>query len=82
MGFLRKTKSRARLAYRLRRGVQSQIGTITRHKSSDTTKGATMIVDDNFVGIIMFLIIGALYSAYKVGEYAGETKQQQQKREQ
>jgi len=38
-----------------------------------------MIVDDNFVGIIMFLIIGALYSAYKVGEYAGETKQQQQR---
>jgi hypothetical protein len=39
-----------------------------------------MIVDDNFVGIIMFLIIGALYSAYKLGEYAGETKQQQQKK--
>jgi len=38
-----------------------------------------MIVDDNFVGIIMFLIIGALYFAYKVGEYAGETKQQQKK---
>ena len=32
----------ARLAYRLRRGVQTQIGTITRHKSSDTTKGKTM----------------------------------------
>jgi len=28
----------------------------------------------------MFLIIGALYFAYKVGEYAGETKQQQQKK--
>jgi hypothetical protein len=39
-----------------------------------------MIVDDNFVAIIMFLIIGALYSAYKVGEYAGETKQQQHKK--
>ena len=74
MGFLRKTKSNARLAYRLGRGVQSQIGTITRHKSSDTTKGARMIVDDNFVGIIMFLIIGALYVAYKVGEYVGEMK--------
>ena len=39
-------------------------------------KGARMIVDDNFVGIIMFLIIGALYVAYKVGEYVGETTQQ------
>ena len=33
----------ARLAYRLGRGVQSQIGTITRHQFSDTTKGASMI---------------------------------------
>ena len=27
----------------------------------------------------MFLIIGALYVAYKVGEYVGETTQQQKK---
>ena len=33
-----------------------------------------MIVDDNFAGIVMFLIIGALYVAYKVGEYVGEMK--------
>ena len=41
--------------------------------------GLTMIVDDNFAGIIMFLIIGALYVAYKVGEYVGETTQQHRK---
>lgn len=66
----------ARLAYRLGRGVQTQIGTITRHESSDIMKGARMIVDDNFVGIIMFALVGVIYLAYKVGEYVGETTQQ------
>jgi len=32
----------ARLAYRLRRGVQSQIGTITKHRFGDKMKGETM----------------------------------------
>ena len=41
-----------------------------------------MIVDDNFVGIVMLALIGVIYFAYKVGEYAGETKQQQKKRKQ
>ena len=40
-----------------------------------------MIIDDNFVGIIMFALVGVIYLAYKVGEYVGETKQQE-KREQ
>jgi hypothetical protein len=35
-----------------------------------------MIIDDNFVGIIMFALVGVIYLAYKVGEYVGETKQQ------
>jgi hypothetical protein len=38
-----------------------------------------MIVDDNFVGIVMLALIGVIYFAYKAGEYAGETKQQQKK---
>jgi hypothetical protein len=77
MGFSRKTtktKNKARLAYRLGRGVQSQIGTITRQQFSDTTKGVLMIVDDNFVGIVMFALGAVIYLAYKVGEYVGEMK--------
>ena len=41
-----------------------------------------MIVDDNFIALVMFALVGVIYLAYKVGEYAGETKQQQQKRKQ
>ena len=53
----------------------------TAPKVAGSTQGKTreeprMIVDDNFAGIVMFLIIGALYVAYKVGEYVGETTQQ------
>jgi hypothetical protein len=33
-----------------------------------------MIVDDNFVGIVMFALVGVIYLAYKVGEYVGQTK--------
>ena len=50
-------------------------------EAQPTMKGATMIVDDNFVGIVMFALIGVIYLAYKVGEYIGETKQRE-KREQ
>jgi hypothetical protein len=41
-----------------------------------------MIVDDNFVGIVMFALGAVIYLAYKVGEYVGEMTQQQEKREQ
>lgn len=34
-----------------------------------------MIVDDNFVGMVMFALIAVIYFAYKVGEYVGETKE-------
>ena len=40
-----------------------------------------MIIDDNFTGIVMLALVGVIYLAYKVGEYVGETKQQE-KREQ
>jgi len=33
-----------------------------------------MIVDDNFVGIVMLALVGVIYLAYKVGEYVGEMK--------
>jgi hypothetical protein len=33
-----------------------------------------MIVDDNFVGIVMLALVGVIYLAYKVGEYVGEIK--------
>jgi hypothetical protein len=38
-----------------------------------------MIVDDNFVGIVMFALVGVIYLAYKVGEYVGGMTQQQKK---
>ena len=33
-----------------------------------------MIVDDNFVGLAMFALVGVIYLAYKVGEYVGQMK--------
>jgi hypothetical protein len=53
-----------------------------RPTSTKTTKERVMIVDDNFIALVMFALVGVIYLAYKVGEYAGETKQQQQKRKQ
>jgi hypothetical protein len=38
-----------------------------------------MIIDDNFVGIVMFALGAVIYLAYKVGEYVGEMTQQQEK---
>ena len=38
-----------------------------------------MIIDDNFVGIVMFALVGVIYLAYKVGEYVGGMTQQQEK---
>jgi len=33
-----------------------------------------MIVDDNFIALVMFALIGVIYLAYKVGEYVGQMK--------
>jgi hypothetical protein len=33
-----------------------------------------MIFDDNFVGLLMFALVGVIYLAYKVGEYVGQMK--------
>lgn len=33
-----------------------------------------MIFDDNFVGLMMFALMGVIYLAYKVGEYVGQMK--------
>jgi hypothetical protein len=38
-----------------------------------------MIVDDNFVGLVMFALVGVIYLAYKVGEYVGEMKMKSDK---
>jgi hypothetical protein len=34
-----------------------------------------MIVDDNFVGIVMLALGAVIYLAYKIGEYVGEMTQ-------
>lgn len=33
-----------------------------------------MIVDDTFIALMMFALVGVIYLAYKVGEYVGQMK--------
>jgi hypothetical protein len=47
---------------------------VGRSTQGKTREESRMIVDDNFVGLVMFALVGVIYLAYKVGEYVGQMK--------